>query len=243
MSLRRAFSRLAPRIVGAISEAAIISEKNCTAVLRIGALPVGPQHAAVISLRQFRSSTSPCSSLLKTLQSEVEYEKENYNAPEDLAKGPPAPFKLQETPEDTQITLTRDFHGETISVDLMVNNQPEQEPYETENGELEVDVGVMFNVSVVKGDKRLVFECRSDGSYMVIQHVSFEPADGEVSESAYTGPVYEELDEQLQTDFSDYLLERGITEELGAYLLQLLHDKEEREYMGWLQNVHGFVSK
>lgn len=34
--------------------------------------------------------------------------------------------------------------------------QPEQEPYETENGELEVDVGVMFNVSVVKGDKRLV---------------------------------------------------------------------------------------
>lgn len=82
MSLRRAFSRLAPRIVGAISEAAIISEKNCTAVLRIGALPVGPQHAAVISLRQFRSSTSPCSSLLKTLQSEVEYEKENYNAPE-----------------------------------------------------------------------------------------------------------------------------------------------------------------
>jgi hypothetical protein len=34
--------------------------------------------------------------------------------------------------------------------------QPEQEPYENEEGELEVDVGVLFNVSVTKGDKSLV---------------------------------------------------------------------------------------
>lgn len=40
--------------------------------------------------------------------------------------------------------------------------------------------------------------------------------------------VYAELDEQLQTDFSAYLAERGVTEDLGAYLLQLMHDKEQR---------------
>ncbi len=40
--------------------------------------------------------------------------------------------------------------------------------------------------------------------------------------------VYAELDEQLQSDFADYLTERGVTPELGAYLLQLMHDKEQR---------------
>lgn len=34
--------------------------------------------------------------------------------------------------------------------------QPEQEPYENDEGELEVDVGVVFNVAVTKGDKSLV---------------------------------------------------------------------------------------
>lgn len=40
--------------------------------------------------------------------------------------------------------------------------------------------------------------------------------------------MYAELDEQLQSDFSSYLAERGINEDLGAYLLQLMHDKEQR---------------
>ena len=33
------------------------------------------------------------------------------------------------------------------------------------------------------------FECRSDGSYLQITHVGLEPAEEEVSESSYTGPV------------------------------------------------------
>jgi hypothetical protein len=40
--------------------------------------------------------------------------------------------------------------------------------------------------------------------------------------------VYGELDEQVQSGFGEYLAERGINEELGAYLLQLMHDKEQR---------------
>lgn len=46
---------------------------------------------------------------------------------------------------------------------------------------------VTFNVSVAKGDKALVFECTSDGTYVDIRHVSMEPASGVESETSYTG--------------------------------------------------------
>ena len=32
-------------------------------------------------------------------------------------------------------------------------------------------------------------ECKSDGQYLTIGHVSLEPAEGEVPDSAYSGPV------------------------------------------------------
>lgn len=33
------------------------------------------------------------------------------------------------------------------------------------------------------------FECKSDGQYFAVQHVSLEPANGDVEDSAYTGPA------------------------------------------------------
>jgi hypothetical protein len=42
---------------------------------------------------------------------------------QELAAGPPKPFKLSETVGDTHITLTRQYKDEEVSVDLMVNNQ------------------------------------------------------------------------------------------------------------------------
>lgn len=35
-------------------------------------------------------------------------------------------------------------------------------------------------------------------SAVTVMHVSYEPKEGHTSESAYTGPVFEELDENLQ---------------------------------------------
>lgn len=43
--------------------------------------------------------------------------------PQELAGGPPGGFKLEETAGDTQLSLTKIFKDEEISVDLMVNNQ------------------------------------------------------------------------------------------------------------------------
>ena len=152
---------------------------------------------------------------------------------QELAGGPPAPFTLTETRGDTLMTLTRSFGAdETVTIDVAVNDQP-----------VDVDVGVMFSVQVARGPNSLVFECKSDGTYLSVMHASFEPTDGEIEDSAYTGPVYEELDEEVQRQFGAYLEARGVTPDLGAYLLRLVHDKEQREYMYWLEQVRDFLGK
>lgn len=140
------------------------------------------------------------------------------------------------------MSLSRQYgNTETINIDVMVNDQPEEEPFESEQGVLDVDVGVVFTAQVVKGDQSLVFECKSDGSYVQILHLAIEPADGDVDDSAYTGPVFEELDDEVQRQFQLYLEARGVGPELGGYLLRLVHDKEQREYSFWLERTFNFV--
>ena len=54
---------------------------------------------------------------------------------------------------------------------------------------------------------------------------------------------FRQLDEHLQRQFKKYLDARGINEDLSNYLLDLLEDKEQREYQRWLQNVEAFIRK
>jgi complement component 1 Q subcomponent-binding protein len=53
--------------------------------------------------------------------------------------------------------------------------------------------------------------------------------------------VFSQLDDKLQQAFVDYLAERGITAELGRYIIEYSADKEQREYMHWLEGVHTFL--
>lgn len=77
---------------------------------------------------------------------------------------------------------------------------------------------INFNVTVSKAGSSLVFECTSDGTYVDIRHVSLEPSGGVESETSYTGPVFGELDDNLQEAFRAYVAERGVNEDLGEYL-------------------------
>jgi complement component 1 Q subcomponent-binding protein len=51
------------------------------------------------------------------------------------------------------------------------------------------------------------------------------------------------LDESFQKQFERYLDARGINGELSNYLLDLLEDKQEREYIRWLRNIEFFITK
>lgn len=205
------------------------------------------QPTTLLSLRHFTPSAATKTSLTDLLQSEIDHETETYQPPEELAGGPPSPWQLTETPDDTHMTLSKSYNNEELRVDITVNEQPGEDESQfedpSEQEDPEVDVGIVFNATVIKGDQALVFECKSDGEYLEILHVSLENADEEEEDSVYTGPVYSELDEKLLMEFPAFLEKRGITPEFAGYLLALVSDKEQREYTKWLGNVKTFLNK
>jgi hypothetical protein len=164
------------------------------------------------------------------------------------ALGPPPGFEDDEDldeEEEQQAQQQEEAAGK--------EGEGEDEDDEDEDDEDDEDPGeVAFNVTVAKsGGPSLVFECVSDGTYVDVRHVALESKAGGGAASAasaldgddasYSGPVFEELDEELQDAFRAYLEARGVDEDLGEYLRWLLVDKEQREYTAWLEGVKRFV--
>lgn len=77
----------------------------------------GASAAAVRSLWTSRPSLTSFSGLLKD---EIAHERKQYQKPEAIAAGPPAPFTLTEVPDDTLLTLSRTYKDEAIAVNLQV---------------------------------------------------------------------------------------------------------------------------
>lgn len=61
------------------------------------------------------------------------------------------------------------------------------------------------------------------------------------AQDAYPGPPFGSLDEDLQIMMERYLEERGINQSLAVFVPDYMDVKEQKEYMGWLKNVKGFI--
>lgn len=57
----------------------------------------------------------------------------------------------------------------------------------------------------------------------------------------YAGPQFANLDEDLQVLIERYLDERGVNTSLALFVPNYIDYKEQKEYLGWLENVKGFV--
>lgn len=60
-------------------------------------------------------------------------------------------------------------------------------------------------------------------------------------ENLYTGPPYQQLDEEVQSFLESYLDARGITTHLATFVPDYIDVKEQKEYLGWLRRVKEFV--
>ena len=61
----------------------------------------------------------------------------------------------------------------------------------------------------------------------------------------YKGPLMLKLDEDLRTHIGDYLEPRAFDDvfDFATVLTQLYHDKEQLEYVNWLEKFHKFFLK
>ena len=56
-------------------------------------------------------------------------------------------------------------------------------------------------------------------------------------------PRFDTLDTDLQSHLYSFLWSRGVDRDFVGYLFTAVVDKEQREYVRWLQNMHEFVAK
>jgi hypothetical protein len=55
------------------------------------------------------------------------------------------------------------------------------------------------------------------------------------------GPVFDELDDKLQTATYDWLDGLGVNDELSGHVAGYVDAKEQVEYVGWLKRVQAFL--
>lgn len=205
--------------------------------------------------------------LEKALVDELEYEKENTDTEtpsfvQNFEKS--SGFKVVDTMGNKEVVLSRTVGGEKIDIyvnilamenDSMADIDEEaKEDADAEEGE-EGDISIPAVVTVQKVSNPemggLQFEVTiENGAVFIDSALYFKDsalvnADSSAAEwareSLYGGPVFSELDENLQDLFHQYLEERGCDASLGKFLELYLDHKEQKEYMNWLAEVQTFV--
>ncbi|RLV89984.1 G2/mitotic-specific cyclin-4 [Spathaspora sp. JA1] len=57
----------------------------------------------------------------------------------------------------------------------------------------------------------------------------------------YEGPRFEDLDESLQVEFENYLIAKGVNDQLAEFIVAYSEHKEESEYRAWLASISKFL--
>lgn len=55
--------------------------------------------------------------------------------------------------------------------------------------------------------------------------------------------VCSDLDDEFQNSLLEFLEERGVTDELAAFLHEYMINKDKTELLRWMENVKSFVEK
>ncbi|XP_021769058.1 uncharacterized protein At2g39795, mitochondrial-like [Chenopodium quinoa] len=253
--LRRSANKAAPlasRLIGAQrnfqSSAAVVS-----AVKRASLSPQFLRSAACYPTRHFSSSVATKSSssnnkLLDVLQSEISVveESEEHDKTVEVPKG--FPFEIEDNAGEQTVTLTRQYEGETISVEVSMpslvtgeEDEDEDQDDEDEKDETSTQSSVPLLVTVTKKDgSSLEFDCIAYPDEISINSLSLKNPDTE-DQLAYEGPDFLDLDENLQKAFHKYLEIRGIKPSTTNFLHEYMIEKDNKEYLRWLKDVKNFV--
>ncbi|EXB36722.1 Uncharacterized protein L484_016973 [Morus notabilis] len=182
--------------------------------------------------------------LLQVVESEIECaeETEDQNTMEKIPKG--FLFKIKDNPGERTILLKRKFEDEIIKVEVdMPDVSGDDEDEDEEDGKDDaVNFSIPLVVSISKGNGvQLEFGVTAFPSEITIDSLSIEQPDDSLEGLSYEGPEFNDLDENLQKAFHNYLEVRGIEQNITNFLHQYMIAKDSKEYMNWLKNLKDFV--
>ncbi len=137
---------------------------------------------------------------------------------------------------------------EVVNSNSFANEHEEFEENEVEDPLEDEDASSYGNyssfpmvVEVSRDGKSLAFECLAeqseDSSTLTVENVRFEGAD-----SAYTGPAYEQLDEELKEAFDQFVAKIVKPEEMIDFIQIYSQAIESHEYKNWLESVEKMLN-
>ncbi|ESR48849.1 hypothetical protein CICLE_v10032528mg [Citrus x clementina] len=185
-------------------------------------------------------------SLLRIIDSEIKcaVETDDHDRVEETPGG--FPFKIEDNPGLQTITLTREYEGELVKVevqmpDLVSGEQPEavddDNDMETPN---QSSIPLVVTVSKSSGTS-LEFNCVAYPDEISIDSLAVRKTENLEDEAGYEGPDFHDLDENLKKAFHKYLEIRGIKPSTTNFLFEYMLNKDSREYLIWLKKLKDFV--
>ncbi|GAB2299729.1 hypothetical protein Dimus_033783 [Dionaea muscipula] len=202
--------------------------------------------------RRHSSAVRPRSDegLLAVIDSEIKSAKESEDPEQAVEIPKDFPFKIDDRPMQQTIILTRQYNGETITVEVSmpdvvpsIENEVEDDNEEDDNEEETIsDFSIPLNVSVSKTNgPSLEFSCTAFSDEIAIDDLSLKYPEVEDDQVAYEGPDFGDLDENLQKTFHKYLEVRGIKPSIANFLYEYMVQKDSKEYLRWLNGLKKFI--
>jgi len=165
-----------------------------------------------------------------------------------------AQFTVDDRPGEQWVRLRRAFpsseggYEEEVKVDATLVDgavAPTRSGAVAEDGRPpRMHISVHVEVSrPARPDLALSFECSAWPEEMDVERVFPVRRSVPTPEQQYMGSQFRELDEEMQSAMRDYLEERGVNDELAAFLHTYMENKEQREIVRWLKNVECYLKK
>ncbi|GFP86356.1 uncharacterized protein at2g39795 mitochondrial [Phtheirospermum japonicum] len=124
--------------------------------------------------------------------------------------------------------------------DLVTGEENDEDEEEGGEGGDKSSLPLVVRVSKRSGPS-LEFGCTAYADEIAIDSLSIKDPETSEDQIAYEGPDFGDLDENLQKAFHKYLEIRGVKPSVTNYLNGYMMEKDGREYVTWLKNLHEFV--
>lgn len=199
---------------------------------------------SILQARGFASAAA--SKVAKTLQAEIKHESEQYEQPKEIKSFlKETDFKFIDEDGDVNMALERTVAEKVTRIEWQLSSP--YSPEGDEEGEAGYEEGTDFVLTVENkdGSSGVSFYCSTqageDHRYIIGHVKSFASAEEKESVSSYNGPDFEDVDDKLQEAFDEFLFEAGLTSSVCDFIDAMALDKEQREYIRWLNTANKFL--